>query len=128
MVPKKAKEFKKETADELGLSEAFVNDVIDMYWEMIRKHLSSLSYSAIEVPNLGIFKIKYWKIDEFVKEYTQIANGLEGKFNRYNQKKSLEEQIVQLEVIKKELQEEKEKFKQIKELKYAKKTNNNLEE
>lgn len=61
--PKKAKEFIPELATKLNLSENLVEDIIDFYWQDVRKSLSSLKHSRIHLTNLGDFTVKHWKLD-----------------------------------------------------------------
>lgn len=61
--PKKAKEFIPNVADKLGLAEKLVEDIVDFYWQNIRKNLSVLKHQRIHLTNLGDFVIKHWKID-----------------------------------------------------------------
>ncbi len=120
MVPKKAKEFKKEVAEELGLSEEMVSHVIDFYWETLRKKMSSLSEPAIEIPNFGIFRIKHWGIDGEIEKLKRIIASYEGNFKHYARRKDLEDKISALEKIKALVTEEKTKFKEIREKRYVK--------
>jgi hypothetical protein len=125
LVPKKAKDFKKPTATDLGLPEDLVNNVIDFYWEKVRKHMSALDYANIKIPNLGIFKAKHWKIDETVVKYKEHIGRMEGKFAEHIVKRDLEDRIAKLEAIKKVVEETELKFKKIRD---ARKSKNNLEE
>lgn len=81
--PKKAKEFIPTVAEQLHLSEDVVKDVINYYWQSVRKNLSSLSHSRIHLTNLGDFAIKHWKIDEKIE-------GLE-KWEENNKLKGMQE-------------------------------------
>lgn len=128
MIPKKAKEFKKDVAEELGLSEELVSNVVDFYWETVRKKMSNLSDPAIEIPNFGIFRVKHWGIDEEVEKLKRVIESKEGKFTQYALKKDLEEKIAALEKIKATIKEEKEKFKIIKQARYDKRIKDNMEE
>lgn len=128
MIPKKAKEFKKDVAQELGLSEEMVSCVIDFYWETVRRRMTNLSDPAIEIPNFGIFRVKHWAIDEEIEKLKRVIESKEGKFTQYELKRDLEEKIAALEKIKAQVAEEKEKFKNIKQARYAKQIANNMEE
>ena len=124
MVPKKAKDFKKPTAEELGLPENLVNDFITFYWERVRKYMSELEHGAIQIPNLGIFKVKHWKIDETVEKHKATIIRVEGKFAGYRMKMDLTDRIEKLEKIKSLVQEREVKFKEIRD---ARKNKDNLE-
>lgn len=128
MLPKKAKDFKKPVAEELNLPEDLVDKLVDMYWETLRKEIINMDKKAINIPNLGSFKVKYWKIDEAVGKYAKVIEKLNGKFTGYNLKKDLEERIIKLNNIKKIVAEEHEKFNKIREQRYGKKNKNDMEE
>lgn len=125
MVPKKANDFKKPTADELGLPEDLVSDFVDFFWDRVRTHMSKLDYETLLIPNLGTFKVKHWKIDETVKTYAEIITKVEGRFSEYKVKMDLTDRIEKLEKIKLSAQKREEKFKKIKN---ARKNKENMEE
>ena len=64
MRPRKAKEFIPQIAQDLKVEEQLVIDVIDYYWQEVRKNLSSLTHSRVHITNLGDFFIKHWKLDD----------------------------------------------------------------
>lgn len=125
MVPKKAKEFKKATAEDLGLSENLVNNFIDFYWQRVRKLMSDLEHEAIQIPNLGTFKVKHWRIDETVEKHKATIVRVEGKFAGYQMMVELTKRIEKLEKIKELVEKREVKFKQIKD---ARKNKDNMEE
>lgn len=61
--PKKAKEFIPNVATDLSLPVSLVEDIVDYYWQEIRKSLSGLKHQRIHLTNLGDFTIKHWKLD-----------------------------------------------------------------
>lgn len=128
MLPKKAKEFKKPVAEDLNLSEELVNDVIDFYWEKVRKLITTVDENSIEILNLGTFKLKTWKIDETTSTYKAIIERLEGKFGKYAIKREYEYRLEILEKAKESAAEEKERLTKIKQERYASKDKDNLEE
>ena len=125
MVPKKAKDFRKAVAEELGLSEYLVNDFIDFYWDTVRTHMSDLDHIAIQIPNLGTFKIKEARIPETIEKYKATIIRIDGKFAGHRIKMDLTDRIEKLEKIKLVIDQRDEKFKEIKD---ARKNKNNLEE
>lgn len=124
MVPKKAREFKKAVATELGLPEDVVNAFIDFYWERVRKLMSGLDHEIIEIPNLGTFNVKHWKIDEAVKIHKATIAKSEGRFSAYAIRKDLTDRVEKLEKIKGLVELRNIKFKAIKD---ARKIKENLE-
>jgi len=125
LVPKKANEFKKSTAEELGLSEKLVSDFIEFFWDRVRTHMSELNHETVQIPNLGTFKVKHWKIDETVEKHKATIVRVEGKFAGYMMKVDLTDRIEKLEKIKEAAAKRELKFKEIKD---ARKNKNNLEE
>lgn len=107
MRPRKAKEFIPNVSEELSLSEEVVTDVINFYWQEIRKSLSSLSHSRIHLTNLGDFVIKHWKIDDKIEmlekwEENNKQKGLQQITARFK----TAENLFDLKAIKKIIEEE----------------------
>jgi nucleoid DNA-binding protein len=125
LVPKKANDFKKSTAEELGLPEELVSAFIDFFWDRVRTHMSELNHETLQIPNLGTFKVKHWKIDEIVESHKATITRVEGKFAGYRMKMDLTDRIEKLEKIKSLVQERELKFKAIRD---ARKDKNNMEE
>jgi len=105
--PRKAKEFIPEVSEELQLSEEVVADVVNFYWQEIRKSLSSLSHSRIHLTNLGDFVIKHWKIDDKIEmlekwEENNKQKGLQQITARFK----TAENLFDLKAIKKIIEEE----------------------
>lgn len=125
MVPKKANDFKKAVAEELGLPEKLVNDFIDFFWDRVRTHMSELNYETLQIPNLGTFKVKHWKIAETVEKHKATIIRVEGKFAGYRMKMDLTDRIEKLERIKSLVEKRELKFKAIRD---ARKDKNNMEE
>ncbi|NBX97505.1 hypothetical protein EBQ81_01395 [bacterium] len=67
MRPKKAKDFIPDVASDLGIPDDLVKEVVNYYWEEVRRSLSSLKHQRVHITNLGDFTIKHWKIDEKVE-------------------------------------------------------------
>jgi nucleoid DNA-binding protein len=71
MTPTKANKLIPETAKELGISEELVKDVVDFYYETLKKKVESLEHPTLLVHNFGIFKISRKKLKfklEFLKK------------------------------------------------------------
>lgn len=67
MKPKKLKNLLPQLAQELELTEAEIQSVLDIYWDKVRKTLSSLEYNRVFLKGLGTFYIKPWSIDRKLK-------------------------------------------------------------
>lgn len=65
--PRKAKEFIPEVALELSHASSLIEDVVDFYYQEIRRSLSALSHSRVHLSNLGDFTLKHWNIDDKIE-------------------------------------------------------------
>lgn len=107
MRPKKAKLYIPDVASKLSVSEDLVEDVINFYWQEVRKSLSNLSHSRVHITNLGDFTIKHWKIDDRIQmlerwEENNKQKGLQQMTARFKTAESL----FNLKEIKKIVEEE----------------------
>jgi hypothetical protein len=107
LIPKKAKDFRKQTAEDTGYSKDLVNSFLDFYWERVRKDLSDLVYPKILIPNLGTFRVKDWKLDETKENYNLILSRIEGNFHKYAMFKDITDKVQKIEAIEAELLKEK---------------------
>ncbi len=107
MRPKKAKDFIPEVANNLDLCEDLVKDVVNYYWQEVRKSLSTLSHSRIHVTNLGDFVTKHWKVDEKIEvlEKWEENNKLKG-LQEMTARFKTAETLYQLKEVKKLIAEE----------------------
>ena len=128
MIPKKAKDFRKQTAEDTGYSKELVNSFLDFYWERVRKDLSDLVYPKILVPNLGTFRIKHWKLTETKEHYNEILGRIEGNFQKYKMYKDITDKVQKIEVIENELLKEKIRLDNKKTLRKNGENQNNMEE
>lgn len=67
MKPKKIKDLIPQLSKELQLSEEEIKSVLDVYWNKVRKTLSSLDYNRVNLKGLGTFYIKPWSIEKKMK-------------------------------------------------------------
>lgn len=67
MHPKKAKQLIPDVAEETGLTEDCISDIVSFYWSEVRKSLSSLTIHRVHITNLGDFVIKHWKLDPLIE-------------------------------------------------------------
>ena len=115
MRPSKAKDLIPEVAKELGIPEHTVQDVVDYYWQEIRKNLSSLTHPRIHITNLGDFTVKHWKVDDKIdrlqkweennkqkglQQMTARFKTVETLFDLKNIKKVMEEEYQRKDFIK----------------------------
>lgn len=64
MKPKKIKDLIPQLSKELQLSEEEIKSVLDVYWDKVRKLLSSLEHNRVNLKGLGTFYIKPWSVDK----------------------------------------------------------------
>jgi len=92
--PKKAKTLIPEVATLTEQSESLVKDVIDFYWQEIRKSMSSLKHQRIHLTNLGDFTIKHWKMKQKIEnlekwEETNKQKGMQQMTARFKTAETL---------------------------------------
>lgn len=107
MRPKKAKQLLPEVAEKVDLPEQAVKDIIDFYWQEVRKSLSSLKHSRVHITNLGDFTIKHWKLDDRITMIEKFKEnfkqkGLQEIVTRFR----TDETLFDLKAIKKMMEEE----------------------
>ena len=100
MIPKKAKDFRKATAEDTGYSEELICSVLDFYWTRVRKEISDLTYPSINIPSLGTFKVKHWKLDEAIEHYEHILERIDGNFSKYKMAKDIRDKVEKIKNIK----------------------------
>jgi hypothetical protein len=122
LVPKKAEEHIKPTAEVLGVSEDLVQDITSFYWTDVRKALVDLKGPNIHIENLGTFKIKHWKLDEIEANYKYMIERYQERqetrsmsFQRFSIMKDLENQVDKIQNVRKGLAAEETKKQQVKE-------------
>ena len=86
MIPKKASDFIDEVAKDLNLNPKLVDVIITAYWNDVRKKLSGLDYQKINIPNLGVFAVRYNKLKELQMRYDGYIKQKESvkTFKRYS--------------------------------------------
>lgn len=129
MLPKKAREFYKQTADQLGISEDLVRDAVEMYWSDVRKALTEMQFHAIFIDKLGTFSAKERRLQEALAEYERYDNLNDG--STYRKMAIKQEGQVRIQKIKNLLaliEEDKQKKQLIKNKRSDEFNSKNLEE
>jgi nucleoid DNA-binding protein len=72
--PKRIKDLLPKLAQELELSEKEIQSVLDVYWDTIRKTLSSMEYNRLYLKGLGTFYVKPWSVDKKLKVNNAVIN------------------------------------------------------
>lgn len=114
MRPKKTKELIPQLAKELQLSEEQVKSVMDLYWDQLRKTLSSLEHNRIFLRGLGVFYIKPWALEKRIKgNATKVSNYIDNPSSHGLQMMNeIFKENIKLDAVKaREMEENQVKFK-----------------
>jgi hypothetical protein len=121
MIPKKANSLYKELTKEFDVSEDLVESLIESYYKVLRKKLSNLSDTRINVDGLGHFVIKIQKVKKAIPHYEKVLKNHDtSTFGAYHNKKSVEEKLELLKNIDEKIDKELTKKKTFKNEKYSK--------
>lgn len=117
MNPKKPNTFIKQTAEETGVSEETVKEVVNYYWARVRNSLAELKHHSVKVSNLGTFKIRANKIQKEIEKNEDIARHSDPtEFRQYAIHTHASDKLVKLKNLVVLIEEEKEKRLSIKNL------------
>jgi hypothetical protein len=109
MIPKKPIILYKQVAEDLNQPESLVDSFMTFYYKEVRKLLSDLSYSKINIDGLGQMVVKERTIDGLINKYNARVNkATTNTFSNYFDKKNLEVKLEKMNRIKVVLQQEKE--------------------
>lgn len=81
--PKKANVLIPKVAEKLSLPTPLVEDVVNYYWQEVRRNMSSLSHSRVHIANFGDFVIKHWEIASKIEQLET--------WEEYNKQKGLQQ-------------------------------------
>jgi len=127
LLPRKAKEFIKPTAEKLGCSEQLVDDVRSFYWQQVRSSLSNPDSIGVMVADFGSFNIKPWKLNQFIVKYERIVQNTDlNTFQKFAAIKQLEKKKLIIDKLIEQVAELKQKKQTVKE-KRNEKNNKDLE-
>ncbi len=66
MIPKNYKVFKDNIADEVGVNQSVVDDLISFYYSKIRNSLSNIDDLNIYIDNLGTLSIRKARLEKAI--------------------------------------------------------------
>jgi len=72
--PKKVKELVPQLAKKLQLSEKEIESVLDVYWDKLRKNLSSIENNHVYLKGLGTLYLKPWMVEKKIKVNEHIID------------------------------------------------------
>jgi hypothetical protein len=129
MIPKKPKVLYKQVAEDLDLPESLVDTFMTFYYKEVRRLLSDLSYTRINIDGLGQLVVKERTIDGLINKYNARMEKADTKtFSNYFDKKNIETKLGKMNAIKLVLQQEKELKNKFLKDKADGKTSKDLEE
>lgn len=121
MIPKKASDHIKPTAQDLNVPEDLVQDLTAFYWSEVRKALVDLRSHNIYIDNLGTFQIKHWKLDETEGSYKDTIQKYQERqetgnmtFQRFSIMKDLQKQVDKIQGVRESWLKDQEKKEQVK--------------
>jgi len=113
--PKKAKTVLKDLHVELNLEEGLVFDILDFYWQHVRKSITSASYPRINIENLGIFQVKQKSLDKTITKYENAINKLGTEnFTKYVKYDNMRSRLDVLLNLREQVDSEKQRKQEIK--------------
>ena len=74
MKPKKVKDLIPELSQKLQLSELEIKSVLDIYWDKLRKNLSSIENNHVYLKGLGTLYLKPWMVEKKIKVNEHIID------------------------------------------------------
>jgi nucleoid DNA-binding protein len=129
MIPKKARKFYKQTAEDLEIQESLVEDFVEFYYKNIRHNLSNLVHPRINVEGLGHFTVKPSWVRRAIE---RISKALEkhdtSTFGAYSKKVRLEHTLELLIELEKKIVLEEQRKETFKKTKYEGGSKDNLGE
>ena len=100
MKPKNHKSFFEEVAKEIEVHKDVVDDIITFYYSKLRKNLSNLTDTHINVSGLGTFSIRKRKLEKSIKRNKDILGNLEKMtYKGFDKYLPVKEKLKQMEEV-----------------------------
>jgi hypothetical protein len=129
MIPKKARKFYKQTAEDLDIQESLVEDFIEFYYKNIRHSLSNLVHPRINIEGLGHFTVKPSWVRRSIDRISRSLDKHDtSTFGAYSKKVRLEHTLDLLIELEKKIVLEEQRKETFKETKNESSTKDNLGE
>ena len=104
MIPKKSSLLYKELSEEMDLSQDLIQDLIEFYYKEIRSNLTGLKHPRVNVDGLGQFVVRSHAVRKAIPRIKKILETHDTTtFSAYYNKKMLEDKIIALENIEKQI-------------------------
>ena len=115
MKPKNHKSFFEEVAKEIEVHKDVVDDIVTFYYARLRKSLSNLTDTHINVSGLGTFSIRKKKLEKNIKKNKDILGNLEKMtYKGFDKYLPVKEKLKQMEEALDKLNKKLEKRKKFK--------------
>jgi nucleoid DNA-binding protein len=119
MIPKKASKLYRETAEELNVEEALVENFVEFLYKNVRGCLSNLSYPRINVEGLGHFNTKSSWIRRSIQRSTKLLENHDtSTFGAYSKKLRIQDKLDLLIELEKKITLEEQRKSTFKNIKY----------
>lgn len=79
MTPKKVRNILPEIAVSSKEDLALLQKLTVFFWEKVREALTAKVYFKFQIPSLGEFEIKHWKLEFEIKKLQETKQRLQGK-------------------------------------------------
>lgn len=122
MIPKKPQKLIKQVAEEFDLPQSTIDNIISFYYKEIRKNLSSLEQTKINLVGLGDFIIMQNGVKRLINRHTALSKTYNADtFKNYHNLKVSEGKLEKLTYAKKKIDEYLESKKKFKDERESKK-------
>lgn len=106
MIPYKYNKLFLEVSEELNVSEDLVDKFVIFYYKELRKQLSGLNHTRINVDGLGQFVVKPKSVKKLINKHERsIENSNNYSFSSYFNRKRLESRLEDLHRIQKQIED-----------------------
>ena len=118
--PKKANDLYKELADELGMSESDVSDIVSFYWSSLRKKMENMDDAYILIQNFGTFYVRLKNLQQEIEKNQIYLKGINPKnYHKYPFYKVATHRLTKFGGLKEQILNELQKKKEIKTKRYG---------
>jgi nucleoid DNA-binding protein len=113
--PKSNKIFKEDIAEEVGVNQSVVDDLISFYFSKVRQSLSEIQDTRIYVESLGTFSIRKARLEKAItKNKSYLGNLEKHTYNGYEKTLQTKKKIKKFEGILEKIEESIERKKEFK--------------
>ena len=128
MNPKKAADVLSSVPKELDMDAEMIHTLLDFYWTNVRKSISNVEYSSINITGLGVFDIMINRLLPTIDTYQQYLDKIStSKFSSYEKYDTVKRRLDSLIAVKNQITAETVRKKQHLENRYGKESYQNLE-